>query len=150
LFDPILLSYGGEAKEYLKGITATDAAHGPIQNALAKDKDFYAGLDATGTIKELHPSDYQRDVVHQRARDEMQAAHKKAESQSFLLSSVRRSTILYGKRSLTYVADLDGSHRAVSMDLKPFEASYELPRREILDPLGLDHMLRLYRLEKLK
>jgi hypothetical protein len=80
----------------------------------------------------------------------MQTAQKKAEGKSFLLSSVRRSTILYGKRSLTYVADLDGRHRAVSMDLKSFEASYELPRREILDPLGLDHMLRLYRVEKLK
>jgi hypothetical protein len=106
LFDPILLSYGGDAKDYLKGIPATDPAYGAIQYALTKDKDFCAGLIAIGTIKELHPSDYQRDIVYQRARDEMQAAHKMAEEKSVLLGLVRRSTILYGKRSLTYVTRL--------------------------------------------
>jgi hypothetical protein len=150
LFNPILLSYGGDVKEYLKSIPTTDPAHGPIQTALAKDRHFHAGLEATGTIKELHPSDYQRDVVHQSATDEMRTARKKAESKSFLLSSVHRSTILYGKRSLTYVADTYGNRRPVAMDLKSFEASYEFPRREILDPVGLDYMLRLYRVEKFK
>ena len=144
------LSYGGAAKEYLNSIPATDLAYGAIQDALAKDREFYAGLEAAGTIKELHPSDYQRDVVLQRSNDEMRAAHKKAEGNSVLLSLVRRSTILYGRRSLTYVTDYDGSQRAVAMDLKSFEASFELPRREILDPVGLDYMLRVYRVEKLK
>jgi hypothetical protein len=150
LFDPILLSYGGDAKEYLKRIPAPDSAYGAIQNALAKDGDFYAGLDATGTIKALHPSEYQRDVVRQRIYDEMRTVHKMAESKSVLLSLVHRSTILYGKRSLTYVTDPDGSQRAVAMDLKSFGTSFELPRREILDPVGLDYMLRVYRVEKLK
>lgn len=150
LFDPMLLSYGGDAREYLKGIPATDLAYVPIQNALAKDKEFYAGLDATGAIKELHPSDYQRDVAHQRAADDMRTVHKKAQSKSILLNLVRRSTILYGRRSLTYVTDPNGTQRAVSMDLKSFDVSFELPRREILDPVGLDYMLRMYRVEKLE
>jgi hypothetical protein len=94
LFDPILLSYGGDAKEYLKRIPATDLAYRPIQNALAKDEDFHARLDATGTIRELHPSDYQRDVMRQRIHDEMRTAQKMAESKSVLLSLVHRSTIL--------------------------------------------------------
>jgi hypothetical protein len=150
LFDPILLSYGGDAKEYLKRIPATDPAYGPIQNALAKDEDFYAGLGTIGTIKELHPSDYQCDVVHQRTYDEMRTAYKIAESKSVMLSLVHRSTILYGKCSLTYVPDHDGGQRAVAMDLKSFGTSFELPRREILDPVGLDFMLRVYRAEKLR
>ncbi len=150
LFDPVLLSYGGDAKEYLKRIPATDPAYGPIQNALAKDKDFYAGLEATGTIKELHPSEYQSDVVRQRSYDEMRTVQNMAESNSVFLNLMHRSTILYGKRSLTYVTGLDGSQRAVAMDLKSFEASFELPRREILDPVGLDYVLRVCRLERLK
>ncbi len=150
LFDPILLSYGGDTREYLKCVPATDPAYGPIQNALAKADEFYAGLDATGTIKELHPSDYQRDVVRQCVYDEMQEARKLAESKSVLLSLVHRSTILYGKRSLTYVTDYDGSQRAVAIDLKQFRTSVELPRREILDPIGLDYMLRVYRAERIK
>lgn len=150
LFDPILLSYGGEAKEYLKHIPATDPAYGPIQTALSKDEDFYAGLNATGTIKELHPSDHQRDVVRQRDHEEMRTVRKMVETKSVLLSLVRRSTLLYGRRSLTYITDDDGSQRSVAMDLKSHITSFELPRREILDPVGLDHMLRVYRVEKLK
>jgi len=150
LFDPILLSYGGDAKEYLKRIPATDSAYGPIRNALSKDQDFHAGLDATGIIKELHPSDYQRDVVRQRTHDEMRTIHKMAESKSVFLNLVHRLTILYGKRSLTYVTDYDGVQRAVAMDLKSLGTSFELPRREFLDPVGLDYMLRVFRAEKLK
>ena len=150
LFDPILLNYGGEAKEYLKRIPATDSAYGPIQNALAKDAEFYAGLNATGTIKELHPSDYQRDVIRQQTHDEMQMIRKIAESKSVFFNLARRSTILYGKRSLTYVPDLDGVQRAVPIDLKSFSTSFELPRADILDPTGLDYMLRVFKVEKLK
>ena len=73
-----------------------------------------------------------------------------AEHKSVLLGLARRSVILYGKRSVTYVTDYDGSQRALAMELKSFEASFELPRREILDPVGLDYMLRVYRVEKLK
>lgn len=150
LFDPILLGYGGDAKKYLKGIPATDPAYKPIQNALASDKEFHAGLDATGTIKELHPSDYQRDVVRQHTHDEIRMAHKMAERKSALLSLVHRSTILHGKRSLTYVTDHTGGQRAIAMDLKPFSMSFEVARQEILDPVGLDYMLRVFRAEKLK
>jgi hypothetical protein len=150
LFDPMLLSYGGDARDYLKRIPENDRAYDAIQTALAKDTVFYAGLDAVGIIKELHPSDYQRDVVRQRTYDEMHTAHKLAETKSVLLSLVHRSTILYGRRSLTFVTDYDGSQRAVAMDLKSISTSFELPRREILDPVGLDYMLRVFRLEKLK
>lgn len=150
LFDPLLLSYGGEAKEYLERIPTTDPAYGPIQNALSKAENFYAGLEATGTIKELHPSEYQRDVVHQRTNDMMQAAHKSAESQSVLLKLVHRSTILYGKRALTYFTDHEGNQHSTAMELQAFGTSVELPRLEILDPVGLNYMLRVFRAERLK
>lgn len=150
LFDPLLLNYGGKAKDYLKSLRPVDSAHPFVQKALAKEEAFHKGLDATGTIRELHPSDYQRDVVWQRTRDEMRAAHKLAEKKSVLINLVHRSTILYGKRSLTYVSDLNGNRRAITMDLKSFETSFELPRHEILDPVGLDYMLRVFRVEKLR
>jgi hypothetical protein len=150
LFDPVLLNYGGEAKDYLRSIPATDAAHGAIQKALAKDEAFHAQLEAVGTIKELHPSDYQRDVVHQGIYDSMRAIQKAAESKSVFMNLVHRSTILYGKRSLAFVEDADGKQRAVEMDLKSFGTSWELPRHEILDPVGLDYMMRVFRVEKFK
>ncbi len=150
LFDPLLLNYGGETKDYLKSLVETDPAYPFVQKAMAKEEAFHKELDATGTIKELHPSEYQRDVVWQRTRDEMRGAQELAEKQSILINLVHRSTILYGKRSLTYVSDPDGNRRAVAIDLKSIGASFELPRHEILDPVGLDYMLRVFRVEKLK
>lgn len=150
LFDPMLINYGGQAKDYLKTIPVSDAAAPFILSALAKDEAFHKGLEAMGTIKELHPSDYQRDVVWQHVRDDMAAAHKLAEKKSVLINLVHRSTILYGKRSLTYVFDPSGGRRAIAMDLKPYSTSFELPRHEILDPVGLDYMLRVFRMEKLR
>jgi hypothetical protein len=150
LFDPLLLSYSGGAIDYLKSITADDSAHAAIQVALNKHEAYFAELERIGLIKELHPSNYQRDVVHQRTYDEMRSAQKTAERQSVLLSAVHRSTLLYGKRSLTYVLNEDGSRRAVALDLHSVGMSFEWPRREVLDPVGLDYMLRVYRIERLR
>jgi hypothetical protein len=150
LFDPVLLNYGGNAKDYLKGIPPADDAYPAIQAALAKDEAFHKSLDAIGTIKELHPSDYQRDVVRQREHDRMRQVHKLAQSKSVFANLAHRSTLLYGKRALTYFTDPDGQQRAVALDLKSFGTSFELPRHSILDPVGLDYMLRVFCIEKLK
>jgi hypothetical protein len=150
LFDPLLLSYSGGAIDYLKGIGAGDPAHAAIQIALSKHDAYFASLERTGLVKELHPSDYKRDVVRQRTHDEMRGAQKAAEHQSVLFGLVHRSTLLYGKRSLTYIEEDDGSRRAVSLDLHSVSMSVEWPRRDILDPVGLDYMIRVYRVEKLQ
>lgn len=150
LFDPILLSYGGDAKDYLEGIAKADTAYRAVRKALVKNKAFYAGMKAAGIVKELQPSERQRDVVRQMFHDEMQTARKRAEGKSLLLNLVQRSTILYGNRSRTYVTDGGGQQRAIEMELKPIGASFEMPRRDILDPVGLDYMLRVFRVMKLK
>jgi hypothetical protein len=80
----------------------------------------------------------------------MRGAQKAAERQSVLFGLVHRSTLLYGKRSLTYIEEDDGSRRAVSLDLHSVSMSVEWPRRDILDPVGLDYMIRVYRVEKLQ
>ena len=150
LFEPMLVNYSGNAVNYLKEITAGDPAYLAVHQALERHRAYFSGLEATAAIKELHPSDYERDVVRQRSYDEMCAAQKAAERQSVLLSAVHRSTLLYGKRSLTYVLDSDGSRRAVALDLKSVGVSFEMPRHEVLDPVGLDLMLRIFRVEKIK
>ena len=150
LFEPLLVNYSGNVVEYLKKITTDDPAHAAVHKALERHQAYIAGLEATGLIKELHPSDYERDVVRQRTSDEMRAAQKAAEHHSVLLSTVRRSTLLYGKRSLTYLLDEDGSRRAVALDLQSVGVSFEMPRHDVLDPVGLDFMLRVFRVEKLK
>jgi hypothetical protein len=149
LFDPILVSYAGEPKDYLGSIPATDSAYPAVREALAQVEKFQADLEAIGIIRELQPSEYQRDVVRQRQSDEMRAIQKQAESQSVFLSTgaVHRTNILYGRRALTYVAGYDGSQNAVEMGLKMISTTWELPRRDILDPIGLSYMFRVFQVE---
>lgn len=148
LFDPLLVNYGGEAVDYLKSIPTDDPAHVHVQKALKRHEAYIVGLKGVGVISELHPSEYQRDVVNQKSHDLMRSAQKEAEGKSVFLNLVHRSTILYGKRSLTYIFDDDGSSRPVAMDLHSTGVSFEMPRHEIVDPVGLDLMLRVLRIEK--
>jgi hypothetical protein len=151
LFDPMLVSYAGEAKAYLEDIRVPDSAYGAVRYALAKADKFYADLEAIGVIKELQPSDYQRDVQRQRSLDQAKEIQKQAESQSIFLSTgaVHRTVILYGRRSLTYVTGYDGTRQAVEMDLQTISTSWELPRRDTLDPVGLSYMLRVFQVERM-
>lgn len=150
LFDPLLLSYGGGATDYLKEIGPDDRAHTAVRRALDRQAVYFAGLGKTGLLKELHPSDYKRDVVHQRTHDEMRSAQKAAQQQSVLFNLVHRSTLLYGKRSLTYIQEDNGNSKPFTMDLHSFGVSFEWPRRDILDPVGLDYMIRVFRVEKMQ
>jgi len=148
LFDPMLINFGGAAREYAQTIRSRDPAYKTVKAALAKSQAYLDGLKSAGTVKELLPSDYQSDVVLQHLHDDMRAAQKLAESKSVLLNLVRRSTILYGRRSLVHVTDPDGTQKTVEMDLKSHGTSIEFPRWEILDPVGLDLLIRIYRAEK--
>ncbi|WP_316232293.1 hypothetical protein [Bradyrhizobium sp. SZCCHNR1051] len=150
LFDPLLLNYSGSAIEYLKGISVDDPAYAAIQKALSKHDAYLSGLRATGTIEELHPSDYERDIVLRRSYDQMRDAQKAAEKQSVLLELAHRSTLLYGKRSLAYIQGENGESRATTLDLHSVGISYELPRRDIIDPVGLDYVIRVFRAERLQ
>lgn len=148
LFDPILLSYGGGAKDYLASLPPVDAAYDTVQNVLARFGEFYSAIDAIGFIKELHPSERQLDTAHQRSHDQMREAYKEAEKQSIFCELVHHSTILHGKRTLTYVADPGGQKCAFAMDLHKHSAYIELPHLEKLDPVGLDYLRRMCMIEK--
>jgi hypothetical protein len=152
LFDPMLVSYAGAAKDYLETILAPDTAYGAVRNVLAKATNFYVDIEGVGVIRELQPSNYQRDVHSQRSRDQAREFQKQAEAQSVFLSSgaVHRTFILYGKRSLTYVTGYDGTRQAVEMDLQTFSTTCELPTRDTLDPVGLHYMLRVFQLERMR
>ena len=148
LFNPILLSYGGDARDYLANLPSTDPAYDTIQWVLAKFGEFHAATDAIGSIKELHPSERQLDTAHQRSQDQMREAHKEAEKQSVFRKLMRHSIILYGKRTLTYVAGQDGQKRALAVDLQGHSSYVEFPYLEKLDPVGLDYLRRMFMIEK--
>lgn len=149
LFMPLLQNYGGAIRVYLEGMEKNDPAFEPVAAALAKNEEYIGGLRTAGEIKEMAPSEYQRMIEHMRRRDEAAQTFKLAREKSVLIQLVKRSTILYGRRSLSYISD-GVSRRAIEMEMHPHSYSMELPRMLTIDPLGLEYLTRLYRNEEFK
>ena len=105
-------------------------------------------MDSVGVVKELHPSESQLNLVHQQSYDRMRTAQKEAEKSSVIDMLASRSVILHGNRMLTYVTDMGGTRKAIELTMQSHGVSWELPRLEVLDPIGLDIMLRSLRQER--
>jgi hypothetical protein len=144
----LLLNYNG-VRTYLKGLASNDSAKSRVDQALAENEAYLAPIQAIPQIKELQPSEHQRRIERVRRMDEMRDAQKKADSQSVLLSIAKHTVLLYGTRSLSFIKGTDDSFQPVEMDLEPYSVFFEIPRMEIIDPVGLDCMLRVFRTERM-
>jgi hypothetical protein len=150
LYDPLLVNYGGEARDYLRTIKSGDPAHKWVRMALRAADKYVKDLKSAGLIKELQPSAYQRNAQGRRTWDMMNQIREQADKQSIFFSLMHRSTLLYGRKSLTFVSGPDNTRRPVAMDLHSFSHSIEMPRMDVIDPLGLDYLLRVFRVMQRK
>ncbi|TGU74586.1 hypothetical protein E4633_03735 [Geomonas terrae] len=148
LTDPLLINYVG-VRDYLGNLTAEDAAKSRVDNCLTENDRYLAAIQDLPLIKELGPSEHKRSIQRLRTFDQMRDAQKAAESQSPLLSMIKRSVLLYGNRSLSFLNDGSDTLRPFEMDLKPYSISFEMPRMDIVDPVGLDYTIRVFRGERL-
>lgn len=148
LADPLLLNYGG-ILEYLEGIAPDDPAKEHIDEALTLHEAYIDALKEVPAIKELQPSEHHRRIEHVRMSDQMREANKQAQEQSVFLGIVKHSVILYGNRSLNFIKSTNNVMEPMKMDLKSHSISYEMPRMEIADPVGLDYVLRIFRNERI-
>lgn len=150
LLNPILMNYGRAAHDYLASLSRGDAAADEAMRALTKSKEYLGALKAVKMVAELRPTESNLQAVRAKMSDEIRQAMKEAEKDSVILSMVSRSTLLYGRRSLTRVGEPGQNGSWSEFALHEHSATFELPRMEVVDPNGLDHMLRVFRVEQLK
>jgi hypothetical protein len=144
LVETLLLNYGG-VRGYLEGLEPTDAAKAYADAALTRNQAYLDALRAVPDLAELRPSEHHREIERLRMSDQMQKAFKEAQRESVLLNLVTRSVILHGNGALTFVTPPNAERRALEMDLHSHGVSFEMPRLEVVDPVGLDYMLRVLR-----
>lgn len=149
LVDHLLQNYGG-VRKYLENIVPEDAAKDAVTQALAENKAYLEAHSSIPFIVELQPSEHHRRIERLRISDQMRASHKQAESGSVFWGMVSHSVLLYGNRSLTFVDDGQDKLRPLEIDLHSHEISYEMPRMEVIDPVGLDYILRSFRHERME
>lgn len=150
LFDPVAINYGGVAPDMLSRILEDDPAHAVVEDVLKKHQQYREGLGVIGEIKELFPTETQRQLEWQRNQEMMRDAHKEAFKKSVFLDLVNHSTLLYGRTSQIFAEGPGGERRATEVALQEHSTSIEIPRLQIFDPFGLERVLLIFRNEQIK
>lgn len=148
LLQSLLINFRETVASYLKRIGNADIAYKPLREALKMYRAYEKGTDIKTPIKELHPSSYQRGVVRQNHYVANREMRKQAERQSIFFGLVHRSTLLYGRKAMTYMHGADMP--PTSMEMKSVSTHIEMPRLHTIDPVGLDWLIRVFRLSKPK
>jgi hypothetical protein len=143
LIHPILINFGDAARGYLAGIKKGDAAYKTVKKALKQGDAYFKGTKIDTPIKELWPSDYQRNLANMKRYDLGRQIRKMADEKSIFAKLVSRSTLLYGHKSMNFVGG--PGKPPVTMELKPMGVEMAMPRLDLIDPVGLDWLLRIYR-----
>jgi hypothetical protein len=113
-------------------------------------KAYLANLDTVAPVRELAPSERHREVERVKAEEMAVSIRKGAEEKSVFFGLVKRSVLLYGTGSISYVSERDGTLRPISMELKSMGVSWEMPQLDRLDPLGMGYQLEVFRAESVQ
>ena len=144
LVETILINFGG-VRDYLAGLAAEHPAKARTEAALARNEAYLEALRGVPDIAELRPSEHRREIERLRMSDQMSEALKAARSQSVLFNMVTRQVILHGNGAFSFFTPPNGERRTSEVEMKSFGISFEMPRLEIADPVGLDYMIRVLR-----
>jgi hypothetical protein len=152
LLSPLLMNYTGSMCEYV----AKQAAHESgkvketIDKALASIEKYLEDLRGVPNLPALHPSQAQRESHRRHMAESMAESMRAAEKQSVFFGLFSRNTLLYGRKSINYIYAGDGQPKRMELPLTSHSVKMELPRMYNLDPDGVDYMLRVFRLERLR
>ena len=153
LFCPLLISYHGSGKKYLSSI---DESKPKVKEAaltiLSKLDEYHSYVKNACNIKELQPSQAQRESYFRLHNQRMNETMKDARKNSTFLSLVNEFVVLYGESFANYNPELSisGNNTRQESTFHKIEHSIEYPNMDLIDPHGLDYMLRVFRCEQLK
>lgn len=150
LYNPLLLSYGGELREFLETkVKASSKRVSECATRLMALQDLYlAGLEQTHKLVEFLPTPEQRRAAAIKDRARNNEIQKKAHENSILSDLAKGQTLLYGKKSFYMIYAHDGNQVPSIMPLTEFSYSTEIPRLSVLDSVGFQIMLTEFRMEK--
>lgn len=149
LFDPVLINYSGLKSDYLDEIAerTTDLASQGVQRALQELHKYLEGL-GDAHIRELQPSERQRQLEQHRRNEQMQNDMVEARASSIMADLVSEQVLLYGTGMASWVpafppaqdmADGDtGPMRRIEQSLATVQHIFQIPRQSVLEPSTLE------------
>jgi hypothetical protein len=150
IYDPLLLSYMGKGKNYLdEKLDSLDYDSQVIVKQLLLDLDNYRSniLDAFD-IKELRAPQREVNLYWKDFNTKMSHSINKSKKSS-IMDLFTTQTILYGHDVMSHIHMGSETKRSINT-MHSFSHSSELPKLSVIDPEGLEIMLRVFRTERLK
>lgn len=145
IYDPLLLSYGRKLEDYLKHYAESIPDLAKLLTRKATHQDAMKGIER---LVELHPSEIQREAAHVQWHEQTERGMEQERQKSIFEDLFTKQYILYGRSSLTPVHLGEGTTHLTETPMHSFSVSSELPILDIVDPVGLDHMLLHFRFEQ--
>jgi hypothetical protein len=151
LFDPLLINYPGKISDYLKQKLdcEDERVKSAIQSSLTNWENYFDDLKSTGDIPDLHPSQPQLEANRRNMSRMMSKSMKEAEEKSIFLSIFPKSMLLYGRKNISYVHQVDGQVSRTETPLQSYGGEIEFPRISEIDPFSLDFILHVFQVEKI-
>jgi len=152
LWEPLLLSYSSELRPYLEQqkSSASETVAKAARNLIARHATYIEGLEKAQDLNELEPSNEARRAAaikdHQRNLD----IQKQARKNSIFGDLFHTATMLYGHKSFTMITDADGQKFPNISPLSEHSYSFEFPRLSVVDPVGFNALLAVFRGEQRK
>ena len=152
IFDPLLLNYPGEVGNYLKEQSNTDNAmiKAASQQAIQAFEKYTEDIGDVRNLSEHRPPMTNRETFRRHYSRQMQQMMREVEKQSVIMQIAKKSTLLYGTKSITYIGEPFTQNRRVETSLQKYSSSMEIPRLSNIDPVGLDYILRIFRHEQIR
>lgn len=145
IYHPLFVSYGGKLKDYLERYADGIPDLGEVLTRKTILQDAMEGIER---LVELHPSEMQREVGHVQWYEQMERSMEQGRQKSIFEDLVTKQYILYGRSSLTPIQTGEGSTHLTEIGMHSFSVSSELPILEVVDPVGLEHMLLQFKFEQ--
>lgn len=150
LFDPILINFGVTVRPYIDDIATRYPQDSSIKIALNLHDQYLKDLRAVGFIRELEPSESNRQIEVARMREMSRDIQKQAEDKSLFMNIMQRTTLLYGRSSYLFLNSEDNELRSKRIDMQEISFSIELPRFHTINPVGLSLMIFGFKKEEFK
>ena len=150
LVDPMLLNYAGIARALIEPVSKDrrDPAQAFAKRALSRLTKYLGDLESVEPLRELRPSERQRQLEWERHSDAMAEARRGADQKSIFADLFTKVLVLYGNRSVSYHNIGEETPKRFETKMASHGVSIEIPRVDIVDPLGLQRMLFAFRAEK--
>lgn len=150
LFNPLLLSYGGKLREYLKSQRSSRSTRVTdcVKRLLEEHDAHIDGIKTPENLMELLPSVEQRRAASMKDFERNQEIQKQARARSIFADLVTHQTLLYGRKSFSIIHGCEGEKHPNVSALSEFSYSAELPRLSVIDPVGFNELISIFRVMK--